>query len=69
MLTYKTLQHKPREFLAATSLTHEECTQVLPAFAAASAVHYAPEKTWEGKRRHRQRGAGAQGVLAQREDK
>jgi DDE superfamily endonuclease len=42
---------------------------VLPAFAAAYAVHYAPEKTWEGKRRQRQRGAGAKGVLAQMEDK
>jgi hypothetical protein len=69
MLTYKTLQNKPREFLAATSLTHEEFTQMLPAFAAAYAVHYAPEKTWEGKRRQRQRGAGAKGVLAQMEDK
>jgi hypothetical protein len=69
MLTYKTLQNKPREFLAATSLTHEEFAQVLPAFAVASAGRYAPEKTWEGKARQRQRGGGAKGVLAQMEDK
>ena len=69
MLTYKTLEDKPREFLAATSLTHEEFAQLLPAFAAAYAVGYAPEKTWEGKERQRQRGGGATGVLAQMEDK
>src|SRR5216684_5270002 len=48
MLTYSTLQDRPREFLAATSLTHEEFARVLPAFAAAYAVLYPPDKTWEG---------------------
>jgi DDE superfamily endonuclease len=69
MLTYSTLQDRPREFLAATGLTHKEFAHVLPAFAAAYAVLYPPDKTWEGKVRQRQRGGGAQGVLPQMEDK
>jgi hypothetical protein len=69
MLTYSTLQDRPREFLAATGLTHDEFARVLPAFAAAYAVRYPPEKTWEGKVRHRQNGGGAKGSLPQREDK
>src|SRR2546425_742061 len=55
MLTYSTLQDRPREFLAATGLTHDEFARLLPAFAAAYAVLYPPEKTWEGKVRRRQR--------------
>ena len=69
MLTYTTLQARPREFLAATGLTHDEFTRVLPAFAAAYAVHSPPDKTWEGKVRQRQSGGGAKGVLSQMEDK
>src|SRR5262249_57668051 len=65
MLTYATLQDRPREFLAATGLTHDEFARVLPAFAAAYAVLYPPDKTWEGKARQRQGGGGAQGVLSQ----
>jgi hypothetical protein len=69
MLTYSTLQDRPREFLAATGLTHEEFARLLPAFAAAYAGLYPPDKTWEGKGRQRQRGGGAKGVLPQMEDK
>ena len=69
MLTYTTLQDRPREFLAATSLTHEEFARVLPAFAAAYAVLYPPEQTWEGKVRQRQSGGGAKGGLPQMADK
>ena len=68
MLTYSTLQDRPREFLAATGLTHDEFARVLPAFAAASAVLYPPDQTWEGKVRQRQGGGGATGVLSQMED-
>ena len=50
MLTYSTLQDRSREFLAATGLTHDEFARVLPAFAAAYAVLYPPDKTWEGRR-------------------
>src|SRR5262252_6675537 len=69
MLTYATLQDKPREFLAATGLTHGEFARVLPAFAAAYAVLYPPDKTWKGTVRQRQHGGGAKGILAQMEDK
>jgi hypothetical protein len=69
MLTYSTLQDRPREFLAATGLTHAEFARVLPACAAASAVRSPPDKTWEGKARQRQSGGGAKGVLPQMEDK
>lgn len=69
MLTYSTLKDRPREFLAATGLTPEEVARVLPAFAAAYAVLYPPDKTWEGKVRQRQGGGGATGVLPQMEDK
>ena len=68
MLTYATLQDRPREFLTATGLTHDEFARVLPAFAAAYAVRYPPDKTWEGKVRQRRSG-GAKGVLSQMEDK
>jgi Helix-turn-helix of DDE superfamily endonuclease/DDE superfamily endonuclease len=69
MLTYATLQDRPRELLAATGLTHAEFARVLPAFTAASAVLYPTDKTWEGKRRQRQVGGGAKGGLPQMEDK
>src|SRR6516162_787608 len=69
MLTYSTLQDRPREFLAATGLTHDEFARVLPAFAAAYAVLYPPDKTWQGKGRQRQVGGGAKSVLPQMADK
>jgi hypothetical protein len=69
MLTYLTLQDRPREFLAATGLTHDEFARVLPAFATAYAILYPPDKTWEGKARQRQGGGGAKGVLSQMADK
>jgi hypothetical protein len=69
MLPYTTLKDRPREFLAATGLTHEEFAHLLPAFATAYAVLYPPDKTLEGKPRQRQGGGGAKGVLPQMEDK
>jgi hypothetical protein len=69
MLTYSTLQNRPREFLAATGLTHAEFARVLPAFTAAYAAFYPSAKTWQGKVRQRQVGGGAKGVLPQMEDK
>jgi hypothetical protein len=69
MLTYTTLQDRPREFLAATGLTHDEFARLLPAFAAAYAVRYPPDKTWDGKGRQRRGGGGAKGVLPHMEDK
>jgi hypothetical protein len=69
MLTYTTLQDRPREFLAATGLTHAEFARLLPAFATAYAMLYPPDKTLEGKPRQRQVGGGATGALPQMEDK
>ena len=69
MLTYTTLQDRPREFLAATGLTHTEFARLLPAFALAYTALYPPDTTLEGKARQRQVGGGAKGVLPQLEDK
>lgn len=69
MLTYTTLKDRPREFLAATGLTHEEFLRVLPAFEAAYITCYPPDKTWQGKARRRQQGGGATSRLAPMEEK
>jgi hypothetical protein len=69
MLTYTTLKDRPREFLAATGLTHDEFLRLLPAFGAAYTTCYPQEKTWHGKARRRQPGGGAKSRLAQMEDK
>jgi hypothetical protein len=69
MLTYTTLQDRPKEFLAATGLTLAEFARLLPAFAASSTVLSPPDKTLEGQVRQRHVGGGANGILAQMEDK
>ena len=69
MLTYTTLQDRPREFLAATGLTHAACAQLLPAFATAYALRYPPAKTLEGTLRQRRAGGGAAETLPQMADK
>jgi hypothetical protein len=69
MLTYITLQDRPREFLAATGLTHAEFVRWLPAFTAAYAALYPSDQAWQGKVRQRQVGGGAKGVLPQMADK
>ncbi len=69
MLTYTALQDRPREFLAATGLTHAEFARLLPAFATAYALLYPPEQTWEGQPRQRRAGGGATGTLPQMADK
>jgi len=63
MLTYTTLQDRPREFLAATGLTHAEFAYLLPAFATAYALLSPPAKTLEGTPRRRRAGGGATGTL------
>lgn len=69
MLTYTALQNRPREFLAATGLTHAEFARLLPAFATAYAALHPSDKTLEGKPRQRRVGGGATGALPQMEDK
>ena len=66
---YTILQDRPREFLAATGLTHAEFARLLPAFATAYAALYPLDKTLEGKPRQRRVGGGATGTLPQMEDK
>jgi hypothetical protein len=69
MLTYTTLQDRPREFLAATGLTHAEFARLLPTFATAYAALYPPDKTLAGQPRQRRVGGGATGALPQMADK
>ena len=51
MLTYATLKDRPREFLAATGLTHEEFARLLPAFTAetSSTAVTSPSQARAGK--------------------
>jgi hypothetical protein len=69
MLNYKKLQDRPRDFLAATSLTLEEFLQLLPAFEAAYLQRYPRELTHEGKPRQRRVGGGATGAFPSMADK
>ncbi len=69
MINYTTLQDKPREFLAATGLTHAEFGHLLPAFTRAYAGLYPPETTLEGRARRRRAGGGAPSALPQMADK
>jgi hypothetical protein len=69
MIIYTTLKDRPREFLSATGLTHEEFLRLLPAFEAAYTACYPLDKTWHGKARRRKVGGGAKGRLAQLEAK
>jgi hypothetical protein len=63
MLSDNTLKDRPRDFLAATSLTLTEFAQLLPAFQAAYDQLYPSELTSEGQPRQRRAGGGANGVL------
>ena len=69
MLSYGKLKHRPRDCLAATGLTLEECHNLLPAFRAAYEKRYPPARTREGKARRRHPGGGATGALPNGEDK
>ncbi len=63
MLSYDTLKHKDREFLAATGLTVGEFLQLLTAFEAADQRLHPGDHTREGRPRQRGAGAGAKGRL------
>lgn len=69
MLSYNKLKDRPRDFLAATSLTLDEFQQLLPAFQSAYEQRYPYELTRAGKPRRRRAGGGAKGVLHRFEDK
>jgi len=53
MLSYNKLKDRPRDFLAATSLTLEEFQQWLPALQSAYEQRYPYELTHAGKPRQR----------------
>lgn len=69
MLSYNKLKARPRDFLAATSLTLDEFQQWLPAFQSAYEQRYPYELTRAGKPRQRRAGGGATGILQGFEDK
>jgi hypothetical protein len=69
MLIYNKLKFRPRDFLAATSLTLDEFQQLLPAFQSAYEQRYPYELTRAGKLRQRRAGGGAKGILQGFEDK
>lgn len=64
MLTYNSLKDRPREFLAATSLTVAEFEQLLPDFQLAYEASYPAQLTMRGQPRQRRPGAGPKGLLA-----
>jgi hypothetical protein len=63
------LKDRPRDFLAATSLTLEEFQQWRPALQSAYEQRYPYELTRAGKPRQRRADGGAKGVLHRFEDK
>ena len=69
MLSYNKLKDRPRDFLAATSLTLEEFQQWRPALQSAYEQRYPYELTRAGKPRQRRADGGAKGVLHRFEDK
>ena len=69
MLSYDILKDRPRDFLAATSLTLDEFHQLLPEFQEAYTQRYPHELTQAGKPRQRRAGGGTKGVLQRVEDK
>lgn len=69
MLSYHKLKDRPRDFLAATSLTLAEFQQLLPAFQSAYNTRYPSALTRAGTPRQRRAGGGAKGVLQSFEDK
>lgn len=69
MLTYNDLKTKPKEFLAATSLTVEEFERVLPVFGQKYWELFTPGLTRKGKPRQRKVGGGVKEKLRTEADK
>lgn len=70
MLTYTQLKDKPKEFLAATSLTLEEFERLLPVFTKhLASLSPSSEHTRNGQVRKRRVGGGRKEKLASAEDK
>ncbi len=69
MLTYATLKHDRRKFLALTGLTPKEFQLLLPAFERAYQRRYPVKKTRTGTIRQRRAGGGRKSVLDRPEQK
>lgn len=69
MLTYAQLKEKPKEFLSATGLYHDEFERLLPIFKDKLGVSHLPETTKSGQVRQRLAGAGPKERLVTVEDK
>lgn len=70
MITYTQLKERPKDFLAATSLTVEEFDQLLPVFEKKlAAVAPPPTQTQKGELRKRKHGAGPKERLPSAADK
>ena len=70
MITYAQLKERPKDFLAATSLTVEEFDQLLPIFEKKlAAVDTPPTETKKGQPRRRRQGAGPKERLQSAADK
>jgi len=68
MLTYESLRRRSSEFLALTGLTDKEFRKLFPAFEAAWAERYPPDRTLAGRKRKRRPGGGRKSSLATLED-
>lgn len=69
MLTYNDLKAKPKEFLAATSLTVEEFERLLPVFGQKYHALFPPGLTRKGQPRQRKAGGGVKEKLRTDADK
>lgn len=69
MLIYNDLKEKPKEFLAATSLTVEEFELILPVFRRKYRELFTPGLTRKGKPRQRKAGGGVKEKLRTDADK
>ena len=69
MLTYAQLKGKPKEFLSATGLFHDEFERLLPSFMENLGLGRQPEQTKSGTVRQRQAGAGPKERLKTATDK
>lgn len=68
-MTYHELKEKPKEFLAATSLTVEEFELLLPVFRCKYGELLTPGLTRKGQPRQRKAGDGVKEKLRTEEDK
>ncbi|MEP7285708.1 MAG: transposase family protein [Chloroflexota bacterium] len=69
MLTYKELQNKPRELLAATGLNQKEFGALLESFGKVYGGEHPDSQTEAGQPRQRRKGGGNKSKLATMEDK